>query len=55
MLTLVHAPRSRSSRFLWLLEETGRPTTSNMSASAAAMARARSILQIRIRTARSRS
>ena len=25
MLTLVHAPRSRSSRFLWLLEETGEP------------------------------
>ncbi len=25
MLTLVHAPRSRSSRFLWLLEEIGRP------------------------------
>ena len=25
MLTLVHAPRSRSSRFLWLLEEIGAP------------------------------
>ena len=25
MLTLVHAPRSRSSRFLWLLEEIGEP------------------------------
>ena len=25
MLTLVHAPRSRSSRFLWLLEEIGQP------------------------------
>ena len=25
MLTLVHAPRSRSSRFLWLLEEIGKP------------------------------
>jgi len=25
MLTLVHAPRSRSSSFLWLLEETGQP------------------------------
>ena len=25
MLTLVHAPRSRSSGFLWLLEETGEP------------------------------
>jgi len=23
MLTLVHAPRSRSTRFLWLLEELG--------------------------------
>ncbi|MBQ1542006.1 MAG: glutathione S-transferase family protein [Caulobacteraceae bacterium] len=25
MLTLYHAPRSRSSRFIWLLEETGAP------------------------------
>jgi glutathione S-transferase len=25
MLTLVHAPRSRSTRFLWLLEELGAP------------------------------
>ncbi len=25
MLTLVHAPRSRSTRFLWLLEEIGTP------------------------------
>ncbi|THD42637.1 MAG: glutathione S-transferase family protein [Bradyrhizobium sp.] len=25
MLTLIHAPRSRSSRFLWLLEEIGAP------------------------------
>jgi glutathione S-transferase len=25
MLTLVHAPRSRSTSFLWLLEETGEP------------------------------
>lgn len=25
MLTLVHAPRSRSTRFLWLLEEIGEP------------------------------
>jgi glutathione S-transferase len=25
LLTLVHAPRSRSSRFLWLLEEIGEP------------------------------
>jgi glutathione S-transferase len=25
MLTLVHAPRSRSSRFLWILEEIGEP------------------------------
>ena len=25
MLTLVHAPRSRSSSFLWLLEEVGEP------------------------------
>ena len=25
MLTLVHAPRSRSSRFVWLLEEIGEP------------------------------
>jgi glutathione S-transferase len=25
MLTLVHAPRSRSARFLWLLEEIGEP------------------------------
>ncbi len=25
MITLVHAPRSRSSSFLWLLEETGEP------------------------------
>jgi len=25
MLTLVHAPRSRSTSFLWLLEETGQP------------------------------
>lgn len=25
MITLVHAPRSRSSAFLWLLEETGEP------------------------------
>jgi glutathione S-transferase len=25
MLTLVHAPRSRSSRFIWLLEELGAP------------------------------
>src|SRR3569833_2212999 len=25
MITLVHAPRSRSSAFLWLLEEVGEP------------------------------
>jgi glutathione S-transferase len=25
MLTLFHAPRSRSTRILWLLEELGRP------------------------------
>ena len=25
VLTLIHAPRSRSSRFLWLLEEIGEP------------------------------
>ena len=25
MLTLFHAPRSRSSRFVWLLEEIGEP------------------------------
>ena len=55
MLTLVHAPRSRSSRFLWLLEEIGEPMTSNMSPSAASMGLARSIPQIRILTAKSRS
>ena len=27
MLTLYHAPQSRSSRFLWLLEEIGEPYT----------------------------
>ena len=27
MLTLYHAPNSRSSRFLWLLEEIGQPYT----------------------------
>lgn len=27
MITLYHAPRSRSSRFLWLLEELGQPYT----------------------------
>jgi hypothetical protein len=55
MLTLVHAPRSRSSRFLWLLEEIGEPYDIQLSPSAASMGLARSIPRIRILTAKSRS
>jgi hypothetical protein len=32
LLTLVHAPRSRSSRFLWLLEEIGEPYDARIAA-----------------------
>ncbi len=55
MLTLVHAPRSRSSRFLWLLEEIGAPYDIQTVSIRRAMGRARSIPPIRIPTARSRS
>jgi hypothetical protein len=54
MLTFYHAPRSRSFRILWLLEEMGTPYELKLATSAAAMVQARAIPKIRIRTAKCR-